>query len=1569
MATFDELINQIDNSNINNQRDRGTAFEHMVVSYLKNEPIYKQKFKHVWPLNEVPEKYGIPKKDTGVDIVACDMNDNLTAVQAKFYKGKVGKDTINSFIAEAGKEYYADGIIASTTDDWNANALNALKGNSKPFTIIGLSQLRRANFEWQKFSFTSDNDLSSHKDKQLRSYQKEAIEKAVQYFNHSNYEHHDRGKLIMAPGTGKTFTSLKITEALMKDQAKHTFNVLYLVPSIQLLSQTLFNWNDDIDDRIHMTSLSVVSDQKATKKAVDGNDELNSTDMGFPATTDVDELMRDYKQLKLTDDENRLTINVVFSTYQSIDVIHQAQESGYPEFDLIIADEAHRTTGAKKLGEDSMFTKVHSNTNVKGKLRLYQTATPKIYDESAKKKAVENSIVVSSMDDEVIYGKEFFRLGFGAAVAGGWLTDYKVSVLAVSESYINKDMQKIMSSDNGLKVDDIGKIIGVWNAMVKRNGITGEITGAPMKRVIGFTDTIKHSQTLSNEFNRVVNDYLGAKSRESFNVDVHHVDGGLNALRKNEEIDWLASDNSNENQARMLSNVRFLTEGIDVPNLDGIVFFNPKKSQVDIVQAVGRIMRLAPNKEYGYIIIPVVIPEGVDPSEALDNNERYRAVWQVLNALRSTDESFEAEVNKLDLNKKKSGRVDTNIVGNSPKDPIDESTWKSDVNKPQQIELPLDWQEMQNAFYGKVVQKVGNRRYLEDWSKDVANIAKRHIQRIKDLIDSNSGAKEAFNKFVKSLRYNINESISGQQAIEMLAQHLITEPIFNALFGEYSFVNNNVVSKTMNDVLSAFKVFGFNKEQEDLKPFYDSITLRASGIDNAEGKQKLILTLYDKFFSKGFKETTEQLGIVFTPVEVVDFIVNSVDHALQKYFGKRLVDKNVNILDPFTGTGTFMTRTLTHFKKQLDNKEITYDDILRKYMHEMYANEIVLLSYYIAAINIEATFEDINPDKDYKPFDGIVLTDTFASTENKNALDDELFGENNERLKREQEQPITAIISNPPYSIGQRSANDDNENVHYPYLDNQIKRTYVEHSSSTVVKSNYDSYIKAFRWASDRIGYNGVIGFITNGSFLSSGSLDGFRYSIFNDFNHLYVFNLRGNQRTIGEQSRKEGGKIFGSGSRAPIAISILVKDGSDNHEIYYHDIGDYLSKSEKLKIINDKVDISHVDWKNINPDNYNDWLDKRDVNYTKYLPLFGKNNHVFNVKTSGITTNRDSWLINFNKEYTEHIGNKLIKNYDYELKNSVNYEKATKDDSKIKWSATLKNRYLSNQYISDNHKVIPIMYRPFTKRNLYYNSNVIDRPRAFEKIWGKNNISLLISGKGSHKSFDVFVTDCISDYHVVISGTQVFPFYDEWEDKQYNLSDAFIKQLNMTHKDALAYIYGLLNSNSYQNKYSSDLVKDTPRIPIAKNKEKYVEIGKNLMGLHLNYEKVSPYSDVKVIGSDDSDYTVKKMRFAKYRNPETKKLINDKSTIIFNDDITVSNIPEKAYDYVVNGRSAIEWIMDQYQVKTDKKTQITDNPNEYSDDPKYIFNLLLSIINVSVKTVDLINQLPKFEVDEEANK
>ncbi|ODJ48360.1 helicase [Brochothrix thermosphacta] len=1561
--TFDDLIKQINETAGDIQRERGTLFEKLVLAYLKNEPTYQRLYKNVWELSDVPAEYGIPKKDTGVDLVAERFNGDLVAIQAKFYENKIGKSEINSFVAELGKSYYQRGLIVSTVDDWNKNAQDTIEHNEKGIELIGLSDLRNSQIDWTKFSFERPEIISIKSPKKLRPYQEHALEHALEH-----YEENDRGQLIMAPGTGKTFTSLKIAEAFSKKQAGQ-FKVLYLVPSIQLLTQTLRGWNNDTE--MIMTSMAVTSDRDASR-GNDGTEDIKATDIGYPATTSKEQLLKNWHDVEETQKDS--DIFVVFSTYQSIEVIGNAQKEGFPEFDLIISDEAHRTTGAHEASKEaSAFTKVHSNTNVQGKKRMYQTATPKIYGEGAKKSAKDKSILLSSMDDVSKFGEVFYRMGFGQAVSNGILTDYKVMVLAVDEAAIQKDMQRTLSDpENGLNIDDVGRIVGIWNGMMRRNGYKNPIKnspydGAPLERAIAFTRTIADSKKVTQQFEEVVNEYLGSElEEESIELSMRHADGSMNALQKGEVLDWLADPNKPEDEARIVSNVRFLTEGIDVPTLDAVIFLAPKKSQVDIVQAVGRIMRKSEGKDYGYIILPVVIPSGETPETILDNNKNYEVVWQVINALRSVDERFEAMVDKLNIAKPKQLKVIG--VGGAPATSNDNDKVNEDSNESYtQTQLDLEWDKFEGAIFGKIVQKVGDRRYLENWSADVAKIAQRQISWIKTkLTDKKDPITIEFKKFVSSLQHNINESIDENQAAEMLSQHLITKPVFEALFDEYSFVNNNPVSSAMENIVQELEKAGFAKEQENLEPLYESVKMRAEGVEKSEDKQKIIITLYDKFFSTAFKSTTERLGIVFTPIEVVDFIVKSVDDVLKKHFGKSLASEGVHILDPFTGTGTFIVRTLTYLQEQMNNGEITLADITRKFTQELHANELILLSYYIAAINIESTFDEINGDEQgYVPFEGIVLTDTFESTEGENTLDDTYFGTNDERLKRQQEVPITAIIGNPPYSKGQSSENDNNKNLEYPKLFESVAETYVKQSKTSSVLGMYDSYVLSIRWASNRLNGKGVIGFVSNGSYIDSQSADGLRKSLFEEFNHLYIFNLRGDQRTQGETSRKEGGKIFGSGSRTPITISILVKDGSAEHNIYYYDIGDYLSRDDKLKILTDTKSINGIKWNSIKPDENNDWINQRDVNYLNYTALADENNAIFNIKDIGIVTNRDAWVSNFSEKKVKDNVVFMIDNYNNEvnklkkvkdainIKNVSNY--VVNDEKKISWAASLKMAAVRREkikYIPDNTLVA--MYRPFTKKYLYRDRIINERVRkSYQTFPDKDAKNLLInvSGAGYKGEFSTLITNNVT-FMDMISKSRNFPRYTYESDGLLNG-----KISNILNDEEFYFVYSLLHSVEYRKKYSNDLRKAIPRIPVVKEKEKYIFIGRKLAELHLDYEGQPSWNSVEVmISNSDPNYKVTKMK-------HPKKGVLD--TIIYNEHITIKHIPEKAYEYVVNGRPAIEWIIDQYRVKTDKKSGITDDPNEFSDDPKYILNLLLSIITVSMRTLELIDELPEFEVIE----
>ena len=1565
--TFDDLINQINTVSKDVQRERGTLFEKLTLAYLKNEPTYKALYQNVWLLSEVPESYGIPKKDTGVDLVAEQKNGDLVAIQAKFYTNKVGKSEINSFVAELGKSYYQRGLIVSTMDDWNSNARETIDQNEKGIEIIGLSDLRNSQIDWSQFNFERPENVVVKKPKKLRDYQQTAKENALAHFKEN-----DRGQLIMAPGTGKTFTSLKISEALSKDK-DGPFKVLYLVPSIQLLTQTLRGWNNDTE--LTITSMAVTSDRDASR-GTDGTEDIKASDIGYPATTSSKKILQNWHDFESLPKPTDML--VVFSTYQSIEVIGEAQKEGFPEFDFIISDEAHRTTGAHEAAKEaSAFSKVHSNNNVKGLKRMYQTATPKIYGESAKKNAKDKSILLSSMDDESKYGEVFFRMGFGQAVSRDILTDYKVMVLAVDEAAIQKDMQRTLADpENGLNIDDVGRIVGIWNGMMRRNGYKNPIKnspydGAPLERAIAFTRTIEESKKVSSQFEEVVNEYISeAIEDESIHLSMRHADGKMNALQKGEILDWLANPNKPADEARIVSNVRFLTEGIDIPTLDAVIFLSPKKSQVDIVQAVGRIMRKAEGKDYGYIILPIVIPTGEKPETILDNNKNYETVWQVINALRSVDERFEAMIDKLNMAKPKQLKVIG--VGSAPDQVNDQD--KTTENTPVQTELEFEWDKFEGAIFGKIVQKVGDRKYLENWSKDVAKIAERQINWIKNkLSDKKDPISLEFKKFVSSLQHNINESIDENQAAEMLSQHLITKPIFEALFSEYSFVNQNPVSQAMELIVLELEKAGFAKEQENLEPLYESVRMRAEGIEKAEDKQKIIVTLYDKFFKTAFKATTERLGIVFTPIEVVDFIVHSVDDVLKKHFGKSLASKDVHILDPFTGTGTFIVRTLTYLKEQMDAGEISLADITRKFTQELHANEIILLSYYIAAINIEATFDEINGDEEgYVPFEGIVLTDTFESTETEDTLDDDYFGTNDERLKRQQAIPITVIMGNPPYSAKQKNEDGNQIRTTYKKLDTSLKNSWVETSTATNKNNLFDSYIRAMRWSSDRISDNGVIGFITNNSFIDGNAMDGMRQALLEEFSDIYVLNLKGGIRGKNkEQSALEGGNIFDIMTGVTIIMLIKKSNYIGQGHLHYLDIGNNLNKYQKLEKLKNWKSLSGAtsEFQNIIPNEKGDWINQRTSNFDELIPLGDKKtqNALFIDYTGGITTGRDDWSWNFSQSQVEVTMKTSIDYYNQYLGDTNIYKKDVPD---ISWTRSLKQRFERRETQSwQGDRIYLGMYRPFTKKHVYYAQAWIDRQYQMSKVLPistSSNLMISLSNKTGGKQFSTLIVDVLPDRNLFAGGSQNLPKYlyhntntnDLFDsDEKYSAirPEVLNRLSNLREEDAMYYVYGVFHSVQYGKLYYEDLAKSFPKIPNVKHKEKYIKLGRELADLHLNYENQPIWEGIDVQISEPN-YRVKKMK-------HPKKGVLD--TIIYNESITIKNIPEKAYDYVVNGRPAIEWIIDQYQVKTDKKSGITDDPNEFSDNPKYILNLLLSVITVSMRTLELIEELPEFEIQE----
>lgn len=1624
--TFKDILARFRNESVT-EHDKGAKFEKLIKRWFLTEPKYANVLDKVWLWDEFPGKESMGGVDLGIDLVAKTDEGKFWAIQCKCYQDDavISKKMVDSFIANANRQFVDDEMHTnrfdklfwvSTTSHWGKNAQESIKHQAIQFVPIYTNDLQYSSVNWKELVEGKQGKEALLAGKTMRPHQIEALTKAHEYF-----ENHDRGKMIMACGTGKTYTSLKIVE----NETKGKGLVLYMVPSIALLSQGLKSWAED--SQYKLKPVCICSDARASKYADD--DENNLLDMTFPASTDVDTIV---KRLKFY--QNKGDFIVVFSTYQSIDVVSKAQakllhetDGKFGKFDYIVCDEAHRTTGAKsEKKSESHFTKIHDNDFIQGAKRLYMTATPRYYKDSVKKDAEEKDFILWSMDDESIYGKEFYRIGFGKAVSLGLLTDYKVLVLTVSEDELSDELKAGIKKDTELNADDYTKLVGCVNGLSKRikgdNGATIQEDPSKMHRAVVFCSSINRgkrstggicSTEFAEEFPKIAklykNDVQEEEKQQVVDVEVQHIDGTMNAQLRADKLEWLKEETGDDDKCRILSNVRCLSEGVDVPALDAVIFASARDSQVDVVQSVGRVMRSFHGKKFGYIIVPVVLPPGANPDDILGKeSHRFNVVWDILNALRAHDDEFNATVNKINLNKNKPSKV---VIGTIPghtfamrndggvsghdADGENVNTQLSQEEIAKQLEIKFG--PLQDGIYAKLVEKVGDRLYWENWAKKVGDIAQKFIYRINELIKSGKAAKE-FDAFLKGLQQNINPSVDEEQAIEMIAQHMITRPVFDALFERYRFVENNAVSRSMQKMLDLLEKEELDRDTEALANFYEDVRKNVGDIDNLEGKQSIIKTLYEKFFKGAFPKTVAKLGIVYTPVECVDFIIRSVNDILKSDFGCTLSDENVNILDPFVGTGTFITRLL-------QSGLIKPEDLERKYRQEIFCNEIVLLAYYIADVNIESVFHELMNREKYLSYDGICLTDTFQISEHEEGkIDNSWFPENSANVDKLKKLPIQVIIGNPPYNAKQKNANDNSQSQKYEHLDARVAETYSIHTNSTNKNSVYDSCIKAFRWASDKILSNnegGVLAFITNGKWIDDTAREGFRKSIEKEFSKIYVLNLRGNQYTGGELSRREGGKIFGSGSRTPISITILVKKPNQAQDtkatIYYHDIGDYLSREQKLALVRKfkSVDSKALKWQLIHPNEKGDWLNQRDGSFDEFIGMTPEKKFKtssqswFILNSRGNETGRDTWVYNYSqKALNNHINiivNEYNKNVGCKSKDELNY-----DETKVSWTSSLISKVLKGQSIHNENIFADAVYRPFCKMRTYRGEDLIHRYGQFREIFptpDSKNVVICVSGIGGTKESSTFVTNHIPDLNIMDAGTQCFPLY--WYEKKESLQLSLFDeepQAEYVRRDGISnwilnevrnrlkiksidkemifyYIYGFLHSPEYRSTFEADLKKSLPRIPIIEDVDvfnDFYQAGKALAKLHLDYENVPAYGGLEIEdtyhGKDAYEhYAVSpKMRFLKK---------DKKDTIIYNDYITIRHIPAEAYDYIVNGKSAVEWLMERYAITIDKKSGIKNDPNDWSrehDNPRYIFDLVCSIVNVSVKTMEIVGKLPK---------
>lgn len=926
---------------------------------------------------------------------------------------------------------------------------------------------------------------------------------------------------------------------------------------------------------------------------------------------------------------------------------------------------------------------------------------------------------------------------------------------------------------------------------------------------------------------------------------------------------------------------------------------------------------------------------------------------------------------------------------NDESNPDDEEELQKDKtqhqNDPKQAQKTLFdailLQDLADAMYNVMPTKLGDRNYWENFTKKTGNIARTLNNRLKMIFEKNP---EFFHGFLDSLRENIHQNIKEDEALDMITSHIITKPIFDAIFGDNI---KNPIAKALDKMVQKLSTLGLEGETKDLKNLYESVKTEAAHAKSQKSQQELIKNLYNTFFKEAFKKQSEKLGIVYTPIEVVDFILRATNGILKKHFNTDFNDQNITIFDPFTGTGSFIARLLSK-----ENALISDEALKEKFQKNLFAFDIVLLSYYIALINITQAAQ--NRDSSLKNFKNIALTDSLDYLEektNKGALPlYEDLKENKDIKDTLAGQNIRVIIGNPPYSAGAKSENDNNQNLSHPKLEKLVYEKYSKNSTAkNVGATTRDTLIQSIRMASDLLKDKGVVGFVVNGSFIDSKSADGFRKCVAKEFSHLYVLNLRGNQRTSGEVSRKEGGKIFDSGSRVTIAIIFFVKDKSaPDNTIFYYEVEDYLKREAKLHLLANFENLDLVPFKEITPNDKGDWINQRNDDFEKLIPLKRDKtlkifNTIFDINSGGVVSGRDPWVYNFSPNALMQSVQNCIETYNADLKRfnahfreafkqrtkgvkpadlykHLNDKEITTDKTKIAWTDDLKNHLIKNTNLpeSSEERVRLSLYRPFNKQWLYWDKDLIHTQRQFSKIFPDKSAQNVVinTGVGNGKDFSALVSDFISDYSL-ISPNQAYPlyYYDDLGNRYnaisgyaLNLFRRHYKDNAITEEEIFYYIYAIFHHKGYLEKYKNSLAKEAPRIALSEDFKELSAFGKELAELHLNYESGEMHTSVKHNLLENAEiegyYDVDKM---------TKK----GDSIIYNQNIAITKIPQKAFEYVVNGKSAIDWVIERYSITTDKDSLIENNPNHYAGG-QYVFELLCRVIKLSEKSVDLIEKI-----------
>ncbi len=946
----------------------------------------------------------------------------------------------------------------------------------------------------------------------------------------------------------------------------------------------------------------------------------------------------------------------------------------------------------------------------------------------------------------------------------------------------------------------------------------------------------------------------------------------------------------------------------------------------------------------------------------LDAFKLLHGVWEA----KDSDDDLAREVAR----KFKAGYPQDNILFQAPERAIlwqdGHQVWDADISQPAAL---VDVLQTFFAYQPPAFEQW--ERAVDEFKLRVPDLAAGLLDLIRAERRSNRRFVQAFDEFAAQCRQNINPNLSDQAVEEMLIQHLLTERIFRKVFDNPEFASRNIIAREIEAVILALTSQSFSRH-EFLRPldrFYGAIEETAATIDDYSQKQSFLNTVYEKFFQGFSVKVADTHGIVYTPQPIVDFMVRSIDEILQREFGRSLSDEGVHVLDPFVGTGNFILRVM---------RQVRRSALPHKYASELHCNEVMLLPYYIAAMNIEHEFYELTGR--YRPFEGICLVDTFELAE---AAQLALFGEENTgRVARQKATPIFVILGNPPYNAHQINENDNSKNRKYPVMDRCVAETYAAASTATNKNALSDPYVKAIRWATDRIGGEGIVAFVTNSGFVDGLAFDGLRQHLDRDFDAIYALDLGGNVR--------KNPKISGTthnvfGIQVGVCVSFLVRRSGQERRarIYYARTGEFWRKEEKYDFLDEKQHWGHIVWEEVEPDPSHTWLTEGlQDEFEAFLPIGTKetkagtdSESVFRMFSRGVETTRDAWAYNSHARVLEENIKRFIETYNAEVARwHGRADKRTRldsfvisDETRIKWSSRLKECLQQAQRAEFSADKIRIsLYRPFCAQHLFFDDILTHRRGQFPSIFptpDTENRIICVTDRGSEKPFMALVSDQIADLHVVGAGcsAQCFPFYiydEDGSNRRENVTDWALARFRQHYRDEeitkwdiFYYVYALLHHPDYRETYAANLRRELPRLPFAPQFHPFVQAGRRLAEIHVGYE-AQPEYPLTWLENEEArlSYRVEKMRLSR-----------DRTQLRVNDFLTLAGIPPRAFDYRLGNRSALEWVVDRYQVRSDKRSGIVNDPNRL-DDPLYIVRLVGQVIAVSLETVEIVEGLPALQ-------